>query len=94
MNMDNNASTMTWTVAEAKAECSEMMERARTTGPQTITRNGKPTVVIVSVKEWKQKTDRRGSLVEFLASSPLRGVDLSVKRKKERPGRYPKYPEF
>jgi len=81
----DKASAVTWTVAEAKAKFSEMMERARTTGPQTITRNGKPAAVIVSAQEWKQKTDRRGSLVDFLASSPLSGVNLSVNRKKERP---------
>jgi prevent-host-death family protein len=30
-----------WSVAEAKARFSEMIERALTDGPQTITRKGK-----------------------------------------------------
>jgi len=29
-----------WTVAEAKAKFSEVLERAHSRGPQTITRNG------------------------------------------------------
>ena len=36
-----------WTVAEAKAKFSQVIERART-GPQTITRNGRPAAVVVS----------------------------------------------
>jgi prevent-host-death family protein len=81
----DNAPNVTWTVAEAKAKFSEMMDCARTDGPQTITKNGRAAVVIVSAEEWKKKTERRGSLVDFLASSPLRGVDLAVSRKKDRP---------
>ena len=33
--------TGTWTVAEAKAKFSEVIERAQSGGPQTITRNGR-----------------------------------------------------
>ena len=36
----------TWTLALAKARFSEVVDRAQA-GPQTITRNGKPTAVIV-----------------------------------------------
>src|SRR5690606_29530520 len=63
---------MSWTVARAKAKLSEVMERAQL-APQTITRNGKPSVVVVSAEEWQRKTGRRGSLAEFLLASPLRG---------------------
>jgi prevent-host-death family protein len=80
---EDNASNVTWTVAEAKAKFSEMMECARTAGPQTITKNGQPAVVIVSAEEWKRKNARQGSLVDFLAKSPLRGVNLTVNREKQ-----------
>jgi prevent-host-death family protein len=33
-------STRTWTVAEAKAKFGEVVEKARVSGPQTITKNG------------------------------------------------------
>jgi prevent-host-death family protein len=73
-----------WTVADAKARLSEVIDRAQGE-PQTITRNGKPSVVIVSVEEWQRKTARRGSLAEFLLASPLRGSDLDFERMRDEP---------
>lgn len=73
-----------WTVAGAKAKLSEVIERAQL-APQTITRNGKPSVVVVSAEEWQKKVARRGSLAEFLLASPLRGADLDVERQQDEP---------
>jgi prevent-host-death family protein len=70
----------TWTVAEAKAKFSELIERARSRGPQTITRNGHTAVVVVSAEEWTRKTKRVGNLAEFFAASPLVGSDLKIER--------------
>ena len=61
-----------WTVADAKARLSEVIERAQT-DPQIITRHGKPSAVVVSAEEWARKTERKGTLAEFLLASPLRG---------------------
>jgi prevent-host-death family protein len=69
-----------WTVAEAKARLSQLIERARSAGPQTVTRNGRPAVVVVSAEEWERKTKRVGTLADFLTSSPLRGAKLKVER--------------
>ncbi len=69
-----------WTVADAKARLSEVIETARREGPQTITKNGRSTAVLVSVEEWERKTARSGSLAEFLLNSPLRGADLDLER--------------
>ena len=74
----------TWTLASAKARFSEVVDRAQG-GPQTITRNGKPSVVIVSAEEWARKTVRKGTLAEFLLASPLRGADLDLERQHDRP---------
>lgn len=74
--------TKTWTVAEAKAKFSEVIEQARARGPQTITRNGRHAVVIVSAEEWERKTKRSGSLADFFASSPLPSSKLKTKRSK------------
>ncbi len=71
-----------WTVAEAKAKFSELIDRARETGPQKITRKGREAVVVVSVDEWEQKTRRTGNLAEFFAASPLRGSKLKASRSK------------
>jgi prevent-host-death family protein len=77
--------TDSWTVAEAKAKFSELIERARSDGPQTITRNGRTAVVVVAAEEWERKTKRTGNLAEFFAASPLRGSDMKAKRVKDRP---------
>ncbi len=76
-----------WTVAEAKAKLSEVIERAREEGPQTVTRHGRVAAVVVSAEEWERKTKRSGSLVDFFAASPLRGARLKIKRAKDRPRR-------
>lgn len=73
-------STHVWTVAEAKARFSELLHRAQAEGPQTITRHGRTTAVIVSGEEWEQKKPRKGNLAEFLMRSPLRGSGLKVTR--------------
>ena len=73
-----------WTVARAKARLSEVIERAQSS-PQTITRNGKPSVVVISVEEWRRKTTRNGTLAEFLLASPLRGSDVDVERERDEP---------
>jgi len=77
--------TQNWTVAEAKAKFSEVLERARSEGPQTITRKGRTAAVIVAAEEWERKTHRAGNLAEFFAASPLRGSELKLRRAKERP---------
>lgn len=69
-----------WSVAEAKARFSELVERAQRDGPQTVNRRGRRAVVVVSADEWERKTARRGDLAEFFADSPLRGGDLIVER--------------
>lgn len=74
-----------WTVAQAKARFSEVIDKAATGGPQTITRNGKRAAVVVSAEEWERKTRRKGTLVEFFQSSPLRGVELDLERLKDPP---------
>ena len=74
-----------WTVAEAKARFSEVIDRAARKGPQTVTRNGRTAAIVVAPDEWERKTRRRGNLAEFLANSPLRRSNLRIERQKDRP---------
>ena len=69
----------TWTVAEAKAKFSEVLEKARSDGPQAITRHGRAAAVVVAAEEWERKTKRNGNLAEFFAASPLRGSGVKIK---------------
>lgn len=75
----------TWTVAEAKASLSELIEAAQADGPQTITKHGRTAVVVVDAQEWERKTRRTGNLAEFFAASPLRKSELKVRRATDRP---------
>ena len=78
-------SSQTWTVAQAKAKFSEIIDRAMSEGPQTITRKGRTAAVVVGAEEWQRKTKRVGTLAEFFANSPLRGSGLKIQRRKDRP---------
>jgi prevent-host-death family protein len=69
----------TWTVAEAKAKFSQLVEQAHSRGPQTITRNGRVAVVVVAAEEWERKAKRTGNLAEFLLASPLRGSGATAR---------------
>jgi prevent-host-death family protein len=85
LSEDSFMSARIWTVASAKAKFSEVIEQARSQGPQTVTRNGRTAVVIVAAEEWNRKTRRVGNLADFLAASPLRGSKLKIQRAKESP---------
>jgi prevent-host-death family protein len=72
--------SQTWTVAEAKAKLSELLEKARLEGPQKITKHGRTTAVVIAAEEWQRKAQRKGTLAEFLAASPLRHSGLKSRK--------------
>jgi prevent-host-death family protein len=72
-----------WTITEAKAKFSEVVEKAQSDGPQIITRRGCAAVVVVAAEEWDRRTKRKGNLAEFFASSPLRGSGIKLPRRKD-----------
>ncbi|MEQ9640285.1 MAG: type II toxin-antitoxin system Phd/YefM family antitoxin [Alphaproteobacteria bacterium] len=74
-----------WSVAEAKAKFSQVIEEARHHGPQTITRHGKDAVVVVSAEEWDRRTKPTDTLADFFRNSPLRGSGIDLERVKEYP---------
>ena len=69
-----------WKIKDARANFSELIDRAMREGPQVVTRNGKEAVVVVAAKEWKRRSRRRGDLVDFFANSPLREEGVSIER--------------
>ena len=70
-----------WTVAQAKARLSEVIEKARRE-LQAITRHGKRAVVVVDAELWNRvkRREQRGNFADFLRMSPLRGSGLEVER--------------
>ena len=79
-----SAKSPQWSMADAKARLSEIVEKS-VANAQTITRNGKPVAVIVGFEEWTRKTTRKGTLFEFLQSSPLKGAKLDLERLRDEP---------
>ncbi len=76
-------SPASWQLQAAKARFSELFRRARSEGPQVITRQGKDAVVMLSDDEYQQlvgKAHQPKSLVEFFRTSPLVGVELDLER--------------
>lgn len=78
-------SARSWSIAEAKARLSEVLDKARSQGPQVITRRGREAAVVVAAEEWRRKTERVGTLADFFAHSPLRGSGIRIERVKIRP---------
>ena len=77
-------STHVWTVAEAKAKFSEVLEKAQREGPQKITRHGRTAAMVVAAEEWNRKSSRKGDLAEFFAASPLAGAGVTAGKLKIR----------
>jgi prevent-host-death family protein len=75
----------TWQVQEAKSRFSELIERAEKEGPQTITRHGKPSAVIVSMSEYEamKKRDTRRSLLDVLINRGPKFDDFEIERDKD-----------
>jgi len=72
-----------WQLQTAKARFSELFRRARTEGPQVVTRQGKEQVVVLPAEQFARLTKRvrqPKSLVQFFAASPLADVKLDLSR--------------
>jgi prevent-host-death family protein len=63
-----------WSVANAKARFSELIERARSEGPQRVSRHGKAAVVVVSAAEWDRSKQPARSVVDVLLDPAVRGI--------------------
>lgn len=66
-----------WQLQDAKANFSQVVNRAIEDGPQQITRHGHAAAVLLSKRDFDRLVARkRGSLVDFLQRSPLKGVEI------------------
>jgi prevent-host-death family protein len=83
--MTNAAQPLTtWTVAQAKAKLSEVLDRAHSEGPQRIARRGKRAVIVVPEREWLAAQTGPGeipfgvgTIVEFFRTSGLPELGFS-----------------
>ena len=72
-----------WQLQAAKARFSELFRKARSEGPQYVTRQGKEAVVVVGAEEFERlkRRNRKTTLVQFFAESPLVGSGINLERK-------------
>jgi prevent-host-death family protein len=67
----------------AKAQFSEVFRRARTEGPQWVSRQGKEEVVVLPAEEFERLTKLQKqptSIVDFFRGSPLMGSGPDLER--------------
>ncbi len=78
-----------WPLQKAKNQFSQVVERAMAEGPQTVTRHGKPVVVVSAVAGKSAADRRRGKAKQLLALLRSCPVDLTniVRRDRSAPRR-------
>lgn len=75
-----------WKLRDAKNRLSQVVNSARSVGPQTITLRGEPAVVVVSIEEYRKLVGKsETSLSAFFAQSPLYNVELDLTRSTDLP---------
>jgi prevent-host-death family protein len=82
----SSAPANSWQVQTAKARFSEVFRRARSEGPQRITRQGKEGVIMIADEAFERlvaKSRQPKSLVQFFRTSPLMGMDLDMERDRD-----------
>ena len=70
-----------WTVAEAKANLSEILRLAETEGPQRI--GIQKSFILVPAKLWKTKKPPRKHMGKWLVENMPRGTNLPVPDRRE-----------
>jgi len=61
---------MAWQVQQAKQRFSELVERARTEGPQVVTRRGDAVAVVVGIDRYRALVGDGEDFKAFLRSAP------------------------
>lgn len=75
----------TWSVQDAKARFSELLDACISEGPQVVTRRGSEAAVLVPVAEWRRlQAAARPSLKQLLMSDDARTDSLVPQRGKAR----------
>ena len=74
-----------WQLQEAKAQFSALVRQANTEGPQWVTKQGQPTVVVLSIEDYERlrAPRRQQRLSEFLRASPLTDAALTIERSQD-----------
>ena len=72
----------TWQVQDAKSRLSEVIERARIEGPQTITRHGAERAVVLSIEDYRALAAHKPDFKAYLLGGP-KVDDFSTERDRD-----------
>lgn len=72
-----------WQLQKAKAQFSEVVNRALAGIPQLVTRSGRPSVYIVAADTYNTEQEQKGlSKKDILLASPYSDITLDISRDK------------
>lgn len=71
-----------WPVQDAKAHFSEVIERARSEGPQVITRHGAERAVLLSIEDYQALAGRKPDFKAHLLGGP-KVPDFPIERDRD-----------
>jgi prevent-host-death family protein len=82
---------MTWQLQDAKNRFSELVKKAMSDGPQTVTLRGERAVVVVAAGEFDRLSGARPTLVDALLDGPAFDDDIAeaITRRAKTPSRKP-----
>jgi prevent-host-death family protein len=79
-----------WNLQEAGSHFDRLVEDALSQGPQYVVRKGNETVLVISVKEYKDIISDKLGFREFLLSCPRMDEAFEIERQKD----FPRYIEL
>jgi antitoxin Phd len=71
-----------WQVQQAKTRLSEVIERARSEGPQTITRHGAERAVVLSIEDYRALVAHKPDFKVHLLGGP-KVDDFAIERDRD-----------
>ena len=71
-----------WQLQDAKQQFSRLVDRARSDGPQVVTRNGKEVAVVLGFDDYRRLRSDSGAFKRFLSEGPDFDV-LEITRARE-----------
>jgi antitoxin Phd len=75
----------TWSLQDATARFSQVVENALKDGPQFVTRRGEKAVVVLSTDVFEKLTSSSPSFKDFLLSCPKLDDEFEFERQKDSP---------
>jgi len=75
--------TSVWMLQDAKNSFSSVVNLACESGPQIVTRHGRPVAVVISYSSFRERDPERPSLSEFLRSAKLADGELDLARSRD-----------